>query len=422
MLAVMREKFGPVFIGTFVAAISFVFVFWGIWGKGAGMGGMSGTDAGAVNGEPIPLSEFNKELNRRLEMYKGLNLNEEQIKQFHIRESVFEDMVDRKLMLQKAESLGMQPGDAEVRESIMQIPAFQTDGKFDRPKYEQLLAANHYTLSGFEEMVRKDVQSGFWRRYLKSFVKVSDEEIQQEFVQTKERRKFKYVYLTAASGQKGVKVDPTQLMEFFKNPDKERQAKTRFELAKDTRFKGKKFEDVKMEIARDIIASESPDLARKANDELAGRVLGMLAPADAADKKLNDVLKGFDTSVKDSGWVMRRNRFLPGVGEAETLFKEAFSDKPSFDPKTGGKAKRFDLPGGILLVLMTGTEHPDMAQLNAEEKNRLFEQLAYRKENDLQEQWSHTLRENAKVARNQQLFAGGSGGGGSPGGDPMGDD
>ncbi|MCC7440111.1 MAG: SurA N-terminal domain-containing protein [Bdellovibrionales bacterium] len=400
MLALMRDKLGPVFIGILVGFISFVFLFWGVWSDPTTQGG----HAGAVNGEPVTISEFNRELGRRMEMYRGMNLNEDQIKQFRIRETVFEDLVDRRLVVQKAESLGIAPSDVEVRETIMQIPAFHTEGKFDHVKYEQLLSANRYTPASFENMVRTDAQASFWRRYLKTFVKVSGEEVAREFNETKDRRKLKFVYLTPAAGQKGVRVTPAQISDFLKDPAKAKQAQTRFDLAKETRYKGKKFEAVRDEIARDILSAESPDAARKATEELAARVIASLDGSEGADKRINEFLKPFDTSVKDSGWIMRRTRYLPGVGEAETLFKDAFMPSSPIDPKSGGKAKRFDLPGGILVAVLTGAERPDPAGLTGEERSRISEQLAYRKENDLQEEWMKNLREGAKVARNPQVF------------------
>src|SRR6476659_8472653 len=103
MLSWIREKFGTVVIGGIITFIAFVFVFYGVFNPKSTRGLHEGSVAGTVNGDPISISEFNRELNRRIELFKNLSggkLTDEQIKTFRVREGVFQELVNRKLLAQ----------------------------------------------------------------------------------------------------------------------------------------------------------------------------------------------------------------------------------------------------------------------------------------------------------------------------------
>src|SRR3954452_20648108 len=105
MLAWIREKFGPMIAGVIIGFIAFVFIFFGVFSPKATRGLHEGAVAGTVNGDSISIAEFNRDLNRRMEFFKSLGggkLTEEQLKQFRIRESVFQELANRKVQIQEA--------------------------------------------------------------------------------------------------------------------------------------------------------------------------------------------------------------------------------------------------------------------------------------------------------------------------------
>src|SRR5688572_7331192 len=102
MLSWIREKFGTVVIGGIIAFIAFVFVFYGVFSPKSTRGLHEGAVAGTVNGDSISISDFNRELTRRIEffkMYSGGKLTDEQIKTFRIKENVFQELVNRKMLV-----------------------------------------------------------------------------------------------------------------------------------------------------------------------------------------------------------------------------------------------------------------------------------------------------------------------------------
>ena len=106
----IRSKFGPVVVTGIIGGIASVFILTDFISPRAssGMGG-GGDSAGSVNGEVISASEFSREVTRRIESIRqmsGGQVSEEQLKMFRVRERVFNDLVQRKLILQDCRRSG----------------------------------------------------------------------------------------------------------------------------------------------------------------------------------------------------------------------------------------------------------------------------------------------------------------------------
>src|SRR5687768_780646 len=133
MISDLRKKLGPWMVALIIGFIAFVFVFAGVFSPSSTS--ISGGAAGSVNGEPILLSDFNRAYNRKVEMMRNYGFKEEHLKAMHIGDSVFQELVTRRLMIEQAEKLGLMPSDEEVRLTIAEIPAFHKDGKFHYDTY-----------------------------------------------------------------------------------------------------------------------------------------------------------------------------------------------------------------------------------------------------------------------------------------------
>src|SRR4051794_38327248 len=111
ILSTIRTKFGTVIISGIIGLIALVFVFYGVVNPRATRGLHEGSVAGTVNGDSISIADFNRELKRRTDFFRGLmgggQISDEQLKAFHVKGMVFEELVRRKLLLQEAERQGL---------------------------------------------------------------------------------------------------------------------------------------------------------------------------------------------------------------------------------------------------------------------------------------------------------------------------
>ncbi len=363
MLSSMRKTFGPVMIGIIIGFIAFVFVFYGVYNPKSTRGRHEGAVAGTVNGESISVAEFNRELSRRIEFYKNLaggKLTDAQLKSFRIHEGVFQELVNRKLMSQAAQKMGMVASDEEIRARIQEMPVFHREGRFDPENYRRVLDANKYTPAAFERMMRDDLTMQQWSSYFRSRAKVSDEEIRREFLVSRDRRNIKYVLITSEVARKGLGLKPEDKID-------------------------QKLEEV-----------------RKFNEELANKVAAAMTADASSDKAVSAILKPYGAEVKMTGPVSRVTSHLPGIGEARELMADAFATKSPIDPKQGGKAKKYNSSAWWIVAVVKDVEKPDLAKLDAE-KTALRNQLLMRKERELYGAMMKKLVSKAKIVKNDAI-------------------
>lgn len=405
MLTTMRNRLGPIFVTLIIGGIAAVFVLSDfIAPRGSrGMGGGPATVAGEVNGEQVSISEFNRGLSQRIESMKqmtGGKLTDEQIRMFRMRETVFNEIAQRKLILQDCAKNGWVPSDVEVMNKIRELPYFQKEGRFDLVAYRNILAANNLNPGAFEKMMRDDLTLQLWMEGIKSRVQVSPDELEREYKVSNDKRNIKFVLLDSETGRKAVPVSTEEVEDFLKDQTKVARAKARFESVKSTQYKGKKFEEVQKEIVRDVIAGEKSEAIRDANLKLADRVMPLLG--NASDSQVNSLLKTVGTTVKTSGLITRQTPFIQGLGEAKDILADAFAaDSPILLSK-GGKAKKYTSASWVAVAVVSESQKPEMTKFESE-KSKVEQQLRFKKERTLEQEWIQQLRSKAKIEMNPAL-------------------
>ena len=140
------------------AIVIFISIPFMLFGIGSYLDGGESVVAATVNGEEIPSSELTSatlQQKQRLQAIYGRlppQLDDKAIKQ-----QVIDDLVNRELLRQSADTNGYRAGDVEVSETIRNMPNFQKDGAFDQTTYQQLLTANRLNPATFEQQTRDDL-------------------------------------------------------------------------------------------------------------------------------------------------------------------------------------------------------------------------------------------------------------------------
>ncbi|HEX4986066.1 MAG TPA: SurA N-terminal domain-containing protein [Burkholderiales bacterium] len=123
------------------------------------------TDAGGgvakVGDSRISEAEYSQALrqaqDRMREMMRD-NPNPAMLNSPQLRESVLNDLIERRLTLARAMGSGMTVSDAELQKMIAGVAAFHDDsGKFSRERYHQLLQGQGMTPAAFENQARSNI-------------------------------------------------------------------------------------------------------------------------------------------------------------------------------------------------------------------------------------------------------------------------
>jgi peptidyl-prolyl cis-trans isomerase D len=181
MLQRIHDSLGKWIIVIVLGLIALSFVFWNI---DPGMTGVT-TFAAKVNGEEIPLLEFERALQDRQSQYQQIYRTElpEEVRR-ELRRTVIEDLVQDAAIRQRVATQGYRASNARVTQAVRDVAAFQIDGQFSLDNYRALLAARGFTPAGFEALQRDalevgDLQNGIanssfltpaeFRRYIELF-------------------------------------------------------------------------------------------------------------------------------------------------------------------------------------------------------------------------------------------------------------
>jgi hypothetical protein len=125
-----------------------------------GMSGPGKAYVAKVGGEVVLVSEFEQAYKNAYRGYQrqlGDQFSDDLMQAIHLKEQVVMALVDRKLWLATAHDLGLAASDAEVRNALLDIPAFQDNGRFNSRTYLDLLARMHTSPETFESNIREDI-------------------------------------------------------------------------------------------------------------------------------------------------------------------------------------------------------------------------------------------------------------------------
>jgi peptidyl-prolyl cis-trans isomerase D len=153
MLQAMREGVGRWVAVVILGLLSVAFVFFGVDFTLTGT-----TFAAKVNGEDIPLFEFETALQRQQAQYQELyRLEITDDLQRELRLSVLEQMIRNEALLQQVELQGFRISDERLTQSIRERPDFQIGGEFSLDVYQASLLNLGLTPTGFEALQREQL-------------------------------------------------------------------------------------------------------------------------------------------------------------------------------------------------------------------------------------------------------------------------
>jgi peptidyl-prolyl cis-trans isomerase D len=220
MLQAIRERAQGWIAWAIVILISIPFALWGIQ-EYLGVG--SEPVAATVEGDEITereldrrFQEFRMELRERL----GRAYRPELFDDARMRQEVLDDMIRNRVILQASLDMGIRAGDAQVRDSIMAVPAFQRDGRFDKEAYERVINMQGMSSNQFEQRVRGSLMASQLSQVVGSSEFITDAELADAVRLRNQRRRFDYVILPLQRFESEAPVSEQEIQAYYDdNPE-----------------------------------------------------------------------------------------------------------------------------------------------------------------------------------------------------------
>ncbi len=220
MLEVFRNKRNSFFVIVIFAIIILGFVFFGVAPSGKKGGDEASQVVASVNGIGITSGEYSNVYKRQLDYYKNIfkdGLNEELLVKLNLREKALEALIERRLVLQEANSRKFKASREDIQARIMQYPVFKKDGVFDKETYFAVLQQNRIKPAEFEESIGAEIIMNKMQQMAVAGVTISDDEVKAAFDKENKQIKFEYAKITSKSFEDKIKVGAERGRAFLKN-------------------------------------------------------------------------------------------------------------------------------------------------------------------------------------------------------------
>ena len=211
-------------------AICLTFVFMGDIPGGGGL--TTGGPVAIVNKEPISFADYREAYSRLQNQYKGqfdklpASMRQEQMKQ--LRSNALEMLINSQVISQAAMGLGLYSSDEEVRDFIVDIPAFKEDDRFRRERYDNYLSYRRISAEKFEQEIRKDVANSQVRNLMQ--MSLSPSKISEEL--NKKMEKFnmniEFVRFSDSQIRNTIEVNAKEITDYVENAENETAMKDYF--------------------------------------------------------------------------------------------------------------------------------------------------------------------------------------------------
>jgi peptidyl-prolyl cis-trans isomerase D len=179
-----------------------------------------------VEGAPITVGTFTRRYATQMNAYRqayGGQMNEQLLRQLGIDRQILQQLVDEEAMVAEAKRQGITVSDVEIRERILNMPAFQENGRFvGEQRYRQALQFNTppFTVTEFEENIRRALMIEKLRTSISGWIAVADPEVADEYRRRNEKVKLDVVPVTADAFKSQVTVTDADLAaQFDKNKE-----------------------------------------------------------------------------------------------------------------------------------------------------------------------------------------------------------
>lgn len=189
-----------------------VFSFGGLWvlqdsGAFDALGIRTGRDVATVDGEPIPMEQYQNALQQRLQVYQDQGVEVTPALQARVEQEVFDALVENRLREAEMERLGIEVSDAEVEAAFTGpnpdplVVQFFGDGQggVDRNALAQFVQqAPPEQVRILEDEIRNSRRQAKLDALIRATVRVTDGEVEAQHVRRNRRATAQYVGLRYA--------------------------------------------------------------------------------------------------------------------------------------------------------------------------------------------------------------------------------
>jgi peptidyl-prolyl cis-trans isomerase D len=214
MLDLVRKHARSWLIKVALFLIVIVFIFWGGYSYKTRQEGQMAR----VGQRYISINEYNQYYNQIVDRYRQQmreSFSEDLLRQMNIKKQALNQLIDRLVISKAAQDLGLTATIEEVQRKLLEFPVFQTEGLFDKKRYELILRQNRLTPETFEQQMTQDLTVQKVEAFVKRRSQVTEQEIMADFRLNHTLIQTAYLLVDPKPFEPQVKVDEKEIEEFY---------------------------------------------------------------------------------------------------------------------------------------------------------------------------------------------------------------
>ncbi|HEX9368412.1 MAG TPA: peptidylprolyl isomerase [Vicinamibacterales bacterium] len=206
-----------------IVVVSFVLLYIPSFMRDGAQGAASNAVVADVDGREITAAQFRRVYQQQMQAYRqsyGANVDDKLLKQLGIDQRIVQQMIQEEASIAEAARLGIRASDAEVRERILSLPAFQENGQFiGDQRYRQLLRMQAPPMrpDEFEDQVRRSIVVEKLQAALTGWMTVADSDVVDELKKRNEKIKVQVANFPADKFREGVVATDADIAKHFED-------------------------------------------------------------------------------------------------------------------------------------------------------------------------------------------------------------
>jgi peptidyl-prolyl cis-trans isomerase D len=211
VLQKIRDKVSGWIASVFLGVLAVVFVFWGINFESS-----ASAYAAKVDGEKIPVETARRAWQQRQTQLQQMVQGEvpPELMQAQ-KKAVLDQFVRQTLLTQRAQKGGYFVTDEELAKRVMEIPQFQTDGKFSADRYNAMIRQAGMTTTKFEADLKTELLVTQIQTAVIDSAFVTPRDLERRFKLEKQERELDYALIAANSFANQIKLTDEQIQQWY---------------------------------------------------------------------------------------------------------------------------------------------------------------------------------------------------------------
>ena len=217
MLQTLHDRFSGIAAKILLGIV--VIVFGGFFGIQQYLNPKSETFVAKVNDKEISQDQFREAYNRfrsQMQQAYGAQFDAAAFDTPERKRQVLDQLINEQLLADANTKLGIMVPVTQIRDAIQNIPAFQTDGKFDPDLYRMRLQAAGRTAESFQDDVIKDLATRQLPADLAQSIIVTNAEVDAYLKLRDQTRDFSYIKLEKPSAD-AIKIADADIEKYYKD-------------------------------------------------------------------------------------------------------------------------------------------------------------------------------------------------------------